>query len=151
MPHLYNSQPEVPIASHHTMPLSFSESQTSQTTSDGSDSEGSSSVTSTRDNYFPCHWKDPKEPNLPKCQKICSTREKLRKHRLKHSRPKNCTYCDYTAAGRKDIDRHKAVHHPNEASEEGVNKRQSVCPLCGQKGRYDNIKRHIRTRHKGKI
>jgi hypothetical protein len=78
MPHMYNFQPEVPIASHNTIPLGFSDSQTSQTTSDGSDSEGSSSVTSTRDNYFPCNWKDPKEPNMPKCQKICSSREKLR-------------------------------------------------------------------------
>ncbi|KAK4464424.1 hypothetical protein QBC42DRAFT_284407 [Cladorrhinum samala] len=89
--------------------------------------------------------KTPEKPFRQFCQ--------LTRHQRSHSLPVPCKYCPKQCAQQKDLARHMMKYHcnldnPEVLNDPRVRKQFTRCHVCGQKGRYDNIKRHIRKKHK---
>jgi hypothetical protein len=100
-------------------------------------------------NKYVCEWRDPEHHNL--CGKGYARQCDLTKHQKNHSRPTPCDYCSRGFAERSDLERHMTKHHPNESAEKGLKKKEKPCPSpdCPDryKGRPDNLKRHVKTKH----
>ncbi|KAK4167028.1 hypothetical protein QBC43DRAFT_286427 [Cladorrhinum sp. PSN259] len=74
----------------------------------------------------------------------------LTKHQRSHLKPVKCHLCDERFSQQKDLARHLKKHHPDHPTvfnNPKVRKQFIKCDWCGQAGRYDNIKRHVRAKH----
>ncbi|KAK0710560.1 hypothetical protein B0T21DRAFT_416103 [Apiosordaria backusii] len=70
----------------------------------------------------------------------------LRKHQKNHRKPTKCNICGSGFAERKDVDRHKLKHHrdhPHVRADRRAQRQEVRCEVCGQRGRADNIRRHM--------
>jgi len=81
------------------------------------------------------------------CDKRYKLPYQLRKHERIHSKPCKCSLCSYSTAQRKDLDRHYWTTHENYAREHNIPDDKIGCPYCRERGRSDNIRRHIRRKH----
>lgn len=99
-------------------------------------------------NKYVCDWQD-EYGNL--CGKKCPRQCDLTKHQKNHNRPTPCEICGHGLAEKKDLKRHMTKYHPNESAAKGIKKDEKPCPLIGcpdgYKGRPDNLKRHVMTKH----
>jgi len=77
-------------------------------------------------------------------------RRRNRKHERKHTRPFVCSECHKGHAAKKDLHRHLWVRHPEVAERSGIPCEVRRCHVrgCDFEGRQDNLKRHMRTKHR---
>jgi hypothetical protein len=59
-----------------------------------------------------------------------------------------CPLCPKTSAEVRDFDRHLWAQHPEHAALWGVKSEKRTCPVCGRRGRRDNVTRHFESKHK---
>ncbi|KAK4173523.1 hypothetical protein QBC36DRAFT_303577 [Triangularia setosa] len=96
------------------------------------------------DGKFKCLYAG--KDSVCKGSKLYKQPGELRKHQKNHRKPTDCKICGKGFAERKDLDRHKLKHHPDDPSvrsDRRVQKQRGKCPMCPYKGRPDNIKRHM--------
>jgi hypothetical protein len=99
------------------------------------------------DLFYFCQTKGCKTPQKP-WKQLCQ----LRRHQRSHSLPVRCKHCPKRVGQPKDLARHIKRHHctlanPDVLNDPKVGKQFIKCHVCGQSGRYDNIKRHIKKKH----
>ncbi|KAK0724497.1 hypothetical protein B0H67DRAFT_481293, partial [Lasiosphaeris hirsuta] len=72
-----------------------------------------------------------------------------RKHQKNHKKPTKCvaTGCTAGFAELKDMHRHMWTNHADQARALSIPNETRKCPDCDFKGRRDNLKRHVRTKH----
>ncbi|KAL2125654.1 hypothetical protein VTJ04DRAFT_2019 [Mycothermus thermophilus] len=80
------------------------------------------------------------------CSNTYSRQCDLDKHMHNHTKRRRCDLCPSGGAETKDLNRHMWAHHPDEARRRGIPREEDTCPVCGVRGRKDNIKRHKDTK-----
>jgi hypothetical protein len=80
---------------------------------------------------------------------LVKSNPRIRKRR--NDERKMCPICGKRTRAVRDTNRHILVHHQWIADWLGIPSYMGSCPECGIRERKDNINRHFREKHKGKI
>src|SRR5204863_1774836 len=122
-------------------------------------------ITATHDSSIPSPTSHPNSLScLPFPQKQHQTKSPTRNNpqtpnshtnRSKEGNDKRekCPLCPKTTGTIRDISRHLWGHHPQFAVRFGVKSETRDCPFrgCGYRGRRDNVNRHYKAKHGGRI
>lgn len=81
------------------------------------------------------------------CDKMYTAQYQLTKHEHIHTKPRQCHFCLFATAERRDLNRHFWAHHEEYARAHSIPRDRRVCPDCGQRSRGDNLSRHKRRKH----
>jgi hypothetical protein len=75
-----------------------------------------------------------------------------RHHKRVHTKPLGCPLCpkaDYSAAQKREVNRHLWAKHPDYAQSNNIPRERATCLECEYEGRRDNVRRHRQDQHHG--